>query len=233
MATRTVSRARANGKGRTRVLLAGDRFLLLEALRASLRSHMDVAVASAEHRRLEEALSSFDPAVVILDATRLEPEMAIRTVRHLVNLGYPVISVAADSVSVDAARLVGAGSVAVLGLDADLDDFADTIRRFSSGGEAMSLERRYELEKILRTHRLAEQRRWLPFDELTAREQAIFELVYDGLSAHQIADEACVSVNTVRSHIRNILTKLNVNSQLAAVAMARSNNWFETEPMRI
>lgn len=233
MATRTVSKAPTKGRGRTRVLLAGDRFLLLEALRASLHPGMDVAVAPADHRRLEEALSSFDPGVVIYDASRHEAEMATRTVRHIIGLGYPVIGVSAESLSVDAARLVGAGSVAVLGLDAALEDIATSIRRVTAGDEPMALERRYELEELLRAHRAAEQRRWLPFDELTARERAIFGLVYDGLSADQIADEECVSVNTVRSHIRNILTKLNVNSQLAAVAMARSNHWFETEPISI
>jgi len=35
-----------------------------------------------------------------------------------------------------------------------------------------------------------------------------------------------VSVSTVRTHVRSILSKLNVHSQLSAVAMARSNGWF-------
>ena len=123
-------------------------------------------------------------------------------------------------------RLVSAGAAAVLGLDTPVDTFADTILRAMGGREAMPPERRYALEELMRRYRTEEQRRWLPFEELTERERAIFALVYDGLSAEQIAEDACVSLSTVRSHIRNILNKLNVHSQLAAVALARSNEWF-------
>ena len=42
----------------------------------------------------------------------------------------------------------------------------------------------------------------------------------EGRSAGDIADALTVSLSTVRSHIRAILRKLNVNSQLAAVAIA-------------
>jgi DNA-binding CsgD family transcriptional regulator len=42
----------------------------------------------------------------------------------------------------------------------------------------------------------------------------------EGRSAAEIATTLVVSLTTVRSHIRSILRKLNVNSQLAAVALA-------------
>jgi DNA-binding CsgD family transcriptional regulator len=44
-----------------------------------------------------------------------------------------------------------------------------------------------------------------------------------------------VSLATVRTQIRSILLKLDVTSQVAAVALARQNNWFtptSTEPTR-
>jgi len=42
----------------------------------------------------------------------------------------------------------------------------------------------------------------------------------EGRTASEIATTLVVSLTTVRSHIRSILRKLNVNSQLAAVALA-------------
>jgi DNA-binding NarL/FixJ family response regulator len=42
----------------------------------------------------------------------------------------------------------------------------------------------------------------------------------EGRAAAEIATTLVVSLTTVRSHIRSILRKLNVNSQLAAVALA-------------
>ncbi len=56
-------------------------------------------------------------------------------------------------------------------------------------------------------------------------------MVYQGMSADQIAEDACLSVSTVRTHIRGILKKLNVNSQLSAVAMARAEDWFGSETL--
>ncbi len=46
-----------------------------------------------------------------------------------------------------------------------------------------------------------------------------------GCSADEIAAETYVSLATVRSHIRAILQKLGVNSQLAAVAAASRAGW--------
>jgi DNA-binding NarL/FixJ family response regulator len=57
---------------------------------------------------------------------------------------------------------------------------------------------------------------------LTASERRVLFYLTTGKSAQDIADDLVVSVTTVRSHIRSILRKLGVRSQLAAVAVANS-----------
>lgn len=59
-----------------------------------------------------------------------------------------------------------------------------------------------------------------PLAELSPRERAVLDGMMRGLSAAEIADEQFVSIPTVRSQIRAILRKLDVRSQLAAVAVA-------------
>jgi DNA-binding NarL/FixJ family response regulator len=62
-----------------------------------------------------------------------------------------------------------------------------------------------------------------PFDSLvhlTSTERKVLFHMMEGRAAGEIASELVVSLTTVRSHIRSILRKLNVNSQLAAVAIA-------------
>lgn len=59
---------------------------------------------------------------------------------------------------------------------------------------------------------------------LTASERRVLYYLTKGISAQEIADELVVSLATVRSHIRSILRKLNVKSQLAAVAIANSRD---------
>lgn len=218
----------------TRVLLVGERFLLLDALRVALQGHrMEVAITGAGRRAVEEALTAFQPQVIVLDGTNSPIDVVIRSIHTLVDDGRLLAGIAAEGVSVEAARMVGGGADLIFGLDMEIAAFAGALTRALEGTAAMPLDQRYALEELLRKYRAAEQRRWLPFDELTTRERAIFELVYGGLSADQIADTACVSLSTVRSHIRNILTKLNVNSQLAAVALARSNNWFPGDSVEV
>jgi DNA-binding CsgD family transcriptional regulator len=56
--------------------------------------------------------------------------------------------------------------------------------------------------------------------ELTPAERRVLYQMMRGRSGAEIAGEHAVSLSTVRTHIRSILRKLNVNSQLAAVAVA-------------
>ena len=69
------------------------------------------------------------------------------------------------------------------------------------------------------------------FDFLTEREQVVLAELMEGHSAVEIANAAFVSISTVRSQIKAIRNKLGVNSQLAAVAMARRAGWsLNTRP---
>jgi DNA-binding CsgD family transcriptional regulator len=65
---------------------------------------------------------------------------------------------------------------------------------------------------------------------LTASERRVLFYLTTGRSAQEIADDLVVSVTTVRSHIRSILRKLGVRSQLAAVAIANSQDFSRNQP---
>ena len=58
---------------------------------------------------------------------------------------------------------------------------------------------------------------------LTSSERRVLYYLTTGLAAQDIADDLVVSLATVRSHIRSVLRKLEVRSQLAAVALANSS----------
>jgi len=58
------------------------------------------------------------------------------------------------------------------------------------------------------------------FDRLTGRERQVLTGLLDGRLAAEIADDLHVSLATVRTQIHQVLTKLEVGSQLAAVALA-------------
>lgn len=60
-------------------------------------------------------------------------------------------------------------------------------------------------------------------DNLTYREKEVLKLLVDGQSYKLVASDLNISIDTVRSHIRNIYDKLQVNSKSEAVAKAIIN----------
>jgi DNA-binding NarL/FixJ family response regulator len=56
---------------------------------------------------------------------------------------------------------------------------------------------------------------------LTRREREILDLLVAGMKTNDITQRLCLSKNTLRTHIRHILRKLDAHSKLAAVAVAR------------
>jgi LuxR family transcriptional regulator, maltose regulon positive regulatory protein len=61
-------------------------------------------------------------------------------------------------------------------------------------------------------------------DSLTAREREVLRLLVDGASNREIADHLVLSVNTVKKHIFNICSKLNVQGRTHAIAKVRTLN---------
>jgi len=64
-------------------------------------------------------------------------------------------------------------------------------------------------------------------ENLTERELEVLQLVATGASNQQIARELFISVNTVKVHLRNIFTKLEVQSRTEATLHAIKEGWIE------
>lgn len=62
------------------------------------------------------------------------------------------------------------------------------------------------------------------FKELTSREKEITMLVSKGKSNLEIANELCISTNTVKKHISNVLSKLNLKDRIQITLYVLNNN---------
>ena len=81
---------------------------------------------------------------------------------------------------------------------------------------------------LLRHHRYRHQdrNRTRRFERLTGRERDVLELLALGYRAPQIAEHFTVSTTTVRTQIRAILAKLDVATQLEAVALTSQHLYW-------
>jgi LuxR family transcriptional regulator, maltose regulon positive regulatory protein len=59
-------------------------------------------------------------------------------------------------------------------------------------------------------------------ESLTVRECEVLRLLVNGASNREIADQLVVSVNTVKKHVFNIYSKLNVQGRTQAIAKVRT-----------
>ena len=71
------------------------------------------------------------------------------------------------------------------------------------------------------TAAVASRRGQVPVDALSSREQDVLRLLDTELNGPDIARELVVSLNTVRTHTKNLYMKLGVTSRRAAVARAK------------
>ncbi len=65
-----------------------------------------------------------------------------------------------------------------------------------------------------------------PADQLTSREHTVLQLVAQGFIVDEIATQLAVSVNTIRTHIRNIYSKLQVGRRVQAISEAQRRGYL-------
>ena len=112
------------------------------------------------------------------------------------------------------ARAVEAGCVGLLGKDRPVEDVVASVRSAARGEVVIRSDDFAGLLSKLR--KSPEQNTQL----LTARELEVLKLLARAHATETIGEELFISVNTVRNHVANILSKLGAHSKLEAVAIA-------------
>jgi NarL family two-component system response regulator LiaR len=106
-----------------------------------------------------------------------------------------------------------AGAISYLLKNVAADELAQVIRAARAGRRVLAPEATQSLIE-------ASQRPPSPGDSLTAREREVLALMVEGLHNQDIAERLIVSRSTVKSHVSNILAKLEVGSRTEAISLA-------------
>lgn len=189
-----------------------------EALRASGFSIriFPVPAQNSGVRDLKERMARQQVSTALLLNDRRDwahTSRAMRTIRGIPQVAWLLLSEGEDRARWGAA--LEAGAVATCPLTIGLEQLSDHLRTVLAGGQLTAPERRAALVRDWERHREFTDR----LDRLTLRERQVLDSLRQGHGVTEIAVAAFVSVGTVRSQVSAVLAKLEVPSQIAAVAL--------------
>jgi DNA-binding NarL/FixJ family response regulator len=135
--------------------------------------------------------------------------------------GWPSLLVTGITDDRRLATAIAAGALGVVPKSAPLADLLAVVETAMAGQPVLTRDERTRWTEAARRHRRDESRDNDRLHRLSQREREVLECLADGERAATVARRHVVALATVRSHIQSILMKLEVNSQLEAVALLR------------
>jgi DNA-binding NarL/FixJ family response regulator len=204
-----------------RILLVDDHVAFREPLAFMLNRESDFdvvgqagALASASQFQEPVDIAVVDLGLPDGDGVNLVHELRTR------NPHASVLVLTGSNERFGMARAIQAGAAGVLHKSAGIDEIIAAIRRVNAGECLLSATEILEL--VGQLHQRSEQEREprQRLARLTPREREVLQALADGLSDRRIGDRLSISSETVRTHMVNILSKLDVDSRLAAVVFA-------------
>jgi len=156
--------------------------------------------------------------VLIMDL-HLPGQDGIEAIRRLREEGVriPVIALTMSDAEEDMAAALRAGARGYLLKSMEPDEVIDAIARAVRGEVVVAPAMTAKLVRLLDPKPDAAGSL---MDQLTPREREILDCLTRGKSNKAIAQELAISIDTVKLHVRNVLTKLNLSSRVEAAVYA-------------
>ena len=201
----------------SRIVIIEDNDVVKDGFALLINSMSEHDVVGA-YESCEEAIKNLDkdnPDIIMMDI-ELPGMNGIDGTRHIKkthpDIDILVVSVHDNSDLVFQALVSGASGY--ITKNAPHNRILDAINEVKKGGAPMSSNiARMVVESFRRNQN----------SPLSPRETEVLELLSEGKSYSVIADELFIHKETVKSHIKNIYYKLQVNSKAAAIEVARKN----------
>ncbi|MDQ1032888.1 MULTISPECIES: response regulator transcription factor [Streptomyces phaeochromogenes group] len=209
-----------------RVLLADDQALLRATFRILIDScdDLEVVAEAADGAEAVDLTRVHHPDVVLMDIRMpgtdgLAATSAICADPDLQNTRVLILTTFQSDEHVARALRVGAGGF--LGKNVTADELLGGIRTVASGDALLSpAATRSLIARFLATPDRSDGPTPRVLENLTPREREMVVLVADGKSDDEIAEEACLSPLTVRTHVQRAKTKMEARSRAQLVAIA-------------
>ncbi|MFL7812136.1 MAG: response regulator [Anaerolineales bacterium] len=202
------------------VLLVDDHEVVRSGVSAFLASQPDFEVVGEAKSGIEAVnlVQKTVPDVVLMDLVMAKMD-GVEATRQVKTVSPRTKIVVLTSYHQDEYIFpaLQAGAISYILKDVKMDELADALRR-ASQGEA-TLHPRVASRVIQELHG-ANREELNPYTELTEREMEVLKLIAKGQSNSEIADSLVISVNTVKGHVSNILSKLHLADRTQAAVYA-------------
>ena len=205
-----------------KVMLVDDHTLFRRGLAELLQGRAGIEVIAATGNTEEAArlLEAQRPDVLMLDLN-LPPHGGLALLRTLQEAGWngPTLVLTVSDSEDDLANALRAGVRGYLLKDMEPEDVADAILRAVRGETVVAPVMTMKLVDLLQPGKQNRSKENL-LKQLTEREREILDLLAQGMSNKAIARKLDISYDTVKLHVRHILSKLNLSSRVEAAVFA-------------
>jgi two-component system, NarL family, nitrate/nitrite response regulator NarL len=206
----------------TRVMLVDDHTLFRKGLAELLhgRNNIEVVAATAGATEAARLMQETKPDVLLLDLN-LPPHGGLALLRTLQEYGWsgPTLILTVSDSEDDLANALHAGARGYLLKDMEPEDVTDAILRAVRGETVVAPAMTMKLVDLLQPGRQSKTKENL-LGQLTERERQILDHLSHGMSNKAIARALDISFDTVKLHVRHILSKLNFTSRVEAAVFA-------------
>ena len=204
-----------------RVLLVEDHASFRQPLAFMLEQEPEITVV-AEAGSLAEArtvLGGVDVAIVDLDLPDGSGVDLVGAL-HAANPNGMVLILSGSNDRALFARAVEEGASGVMNKSSRIAEIVDAVQRLGAGESRLSPREVIEMLRFAGRHREESRTAQQTLERLTPREREVLQALADGLNDKEIAQRLHVSTETARTHMVNVLRKLDVDSRLQALVFA-------------
>jgi len=210
-------------KDKIKVLIVDDSKLTIVGLKTTLNQfeELEVIGEASDGQEAIDAVRQLNPDIVLMDIGMpiMDGIKATKGVKKLENVKSKIIMLTSHENEQNVLDAMSAGANSYCMKDVDPEVLLSVIKSTHSG--ASWLDPR--IAKIVLDKFVDKLGKFLKSDtntDLTEREIDVLNLISKGYSNQAISDELCISLNTVKTHIKNIFQKLEVEDRTQAAMKA-------------
>lgn len=201
-----------------RVVFVDDHEMVRIGVSAYLSAQPDIEVVgeAGDGAKGVELALELRPDIILMDLVMKEMD-GIEATRRIIEK-WPEAKIIIVTSFLDDEKVypaLEAGATSYMLKTSKASEIAEAVRHTYNGQSVLEPE---VTGKMMR--KMRQQNQQFPHDELTSREMEILLLMAEGKSNQDIADELFIALKTVKTHVSNILSKLQVQDRTQAVIYA-------------